>query len=215
MMEYLSKGFILSLDYLSNNKNINSYLINKFILSFSADCLFNKIKAIKLNSYNLIVDLKYSSDILIIGYINRIYPNSIVNITPTLNEIHELAKAGAEVIYIDASMKIRPNDQIIHEFYYKIKSYFPEIKFIGEVSTAHDIKNISDLNFDAISIKGDSNLIYLNEINISTTPIIFNSGYDKINNYNEIFSKGYNNIIINSKIFMPHYRINEFIQNIF
>ena len=214
-MDFLSKGFILSLDYLSNNKNINSYLLNKFILSFSADCLYNKIKAIKLNSYNLILDIKYSSDILIIGYINRIYPNSIVNITPTLNEIHELAKAGAEVIYIDASMKIRPNSQTIHEFYYKIKSNFPEIKFIGEISTIDDIRNISDLHFDGIAIKGDYNLIDTPEIGFLNSPIIFNSGYDKIDNCNEVFGKGYNNIIINSKIFMPHYRINEFIQNIF
>lgn len=213
-MEFLGKGFILSLDYLSDNKNVNSYFINKFILSFSSDCLFNKVRAIKLNSYNLILDIKYSSNIPIIGYINRIYPNSIVNITPTLNEIHELAKAGAEIIYIDASTKIRPNNQTIHEFYYKIKSNFPEIKFIGEVNTIEDIKNVSDLNFDAISIKGDVNLIDSPEFNFNS-PIIFNSTYDKIDDYNIIFNKGYNNVIVNSKIFMPHYRINEFIQNIF
>lgn len=213
MSGFFKKGFILSLEYLSDNININSYIINKFVLSLSDS--FNKVVAIKMNSYNLILDIKYSTDMPIIGCINRIYPNSFVNITPTINEIHELAKAGASIIYLDASTKIRPNNQVIQEFYYKIKFMFPELKFIGEVSTVGDIENIQDLNFDAICIKEDSSLInieYLNKLNI---PIMFNYTYKKAVNCNSLFNMGFNNVIISSKLFTPQYKINEFIQNIF
>lgn len=213
MSNFLNRGFIISLDYLSDNISVNSYVINKFVCSL--DDSFNRIVAIKVNSYNLILDIKYSTDIPIIGYINRIYPNSFVNITPTINEIHELAKVGAEIIYLDASMKIRPHNQVIHEFYYKIKSMFPEISFIGEVSTLEDIENIRCLEFDGISIKGDPSLInsdYLKSLNV---PIIFDYTYKKIMDCNNIFNMGFNNVIISSKFCTPQYKINEFIQNIF
>lgn len=213
MSNFLNRGFILSLDYLADNINVNSYVINKFVRSLSNS--INGIAAIKVNSYNLILDIKYSTNIPIIGYIDRIYPNSFVNITPTINEIHELAKVGAQIIYLDASMKIRPHNQVIHEFYYKIKSIFPELYFIGEVSTNDDIENIRCLDFDGISIKGDPSLInneYLNSLNV---PIIFDYTYKKIVDCNEIFNMGFNNVIISSKFCTPQYKINEFIQNIF
>ncbi len=214
MSDLLNKGFILSLDYLYDNNQITSYIINKFILSID-DITFNNISGIRLNSYNLVIDLKQSTDLPIIGYINRIYPNSFVNITPTLNEIHELAKAGAKIIYLDASMKIRPNNQTIHEFFYKVKSLFPELKFIGEVSTIEEIENIKDLNFDFISIKGDYNIINSIDIKNINVPIIFNYPFKKSLNCNKIFEMGFNNIIITSKFCTPQYRVSEFIQNIF
>lgn len=213
MSNFLNRGFILSLDYLSDNINVNSYVINKFVCSLNDS--FNRIVAIKVNSYNLILDIKYSTDIPIIGYINRIYPNTFVNITPTINEIHELAKVGAEIIYLDASMKIRPHNQVIHEFYYKIKSIFPEISFIGEVSTVEDIENIRCLEFDGISIKGDPSLINNDYLKSLSVPIIFDYTYKKIMDCNSIFNMGFSNVIISSKFCTPQYKINEFIQNIF
>ena len=213
MSNFLNRGFILSLDYLSDNNSVNAYIVNKFVLSLNG--LLDIVVAVKINSYNLILDIKHSTNIPVIGYINRIYPNSFVNITPTINEIHELAKAGAEIIYLDASMKIRPNNQIIHEFYYKIKSVFPELRFIGEVSSLEDIKNIRDLNFDAISIKGDFDLINFEELKSLDIPLIFNYTYKKVLDCNNIFNMGFNNVIISSKFCTPQYKINEFIQNIF
>lgn len=213
MSEFLRKGFVLSLDYLEDNININSHIVNKFVLSLSDS--FNKVVAIKVNSYNFILDIKYSTDIPLIGCINRIYPNSFVNVTPTINEIHELAKAGASIIYLDASSKIRPNNQIIQEFYYKIKMMFPELKFIGEVGTYEDIENIKDLKFDAICIKEDSSLIDMEYFEKCDVPVMFNNSHKKVVNCNNLFNKGFNNIIISSKFFTPQYKINEFIQNIF
>ncbi len=211
MSGFLHKGFILSLDYLSNNINMNSYILNKFVLSLGN--LFDRLVAVKVNSYNLVLDVKYSTpDVKVIGYINRIYPNSFVNITPTISEIHELAKAGAEIVYLDASMKIRPSNQIIQEFYYKIRSVFPELKFIGEVSSIDDIKNVYNLGFDAISINGDLSLINNDLIKSLNVPIVFNSTYKKVFNCSSIFGMGFNNIILNSKFCTPQYKVNEFIE---
>lgn len=213
MSNFLNKGFILSLDYLSNNINVNSYVINKFVRSLNDS--INGIAAIKVNSNNLILDIKYSTSIPIIGYIDRIYPNSFVNITPTINEIHELAKVGAQIIYLDASTKIRPRNEVIHEFYYKIKSVFPELYFIGEVSTAEDIENIRSLDFNGISIKGDPYLINNEFLKPLDVPIMFDYTYKKILDCNDIFNMGFNNVIISSKFCTPQYKINEFIQNTF
>ncbi len=215
MTEFLGidKGFILSLDYIFDNRSINSYVLNKFILSL--DTFANGITAIKVNSCNSIFDIRYSTDFPIIGCIERVYPNSLINITPTLNEIHELAKAGAQIIYLDASNKIRPNNECIQEFYYKIKSNFPEIKFIGEVSNLNDINNISSLNFDGISINGDFELYNSNIISNINVPIIYNYTSRKLVDVNKYFQVGFNNVIISSKFYTPYYKIGEFLENVF
>ena len=213
MSDFLCKGFILSLEYL--NSNMDSYSLTKFI--HSLDFSTEKIVALKIDSYDLLLNLNYSfiPDILVIGYGGRMYPKSSVSVTSTLNEINELVKVGVSVIYIDASTRIRPNNQIIHEFYYNIKYNFPEIRIIGEVSTDEDIKNISSLKFDAISLNGNYNLIDSLDSDCFNVPVIFSYSYKRILNCNHIFSRGFNNIIVSSKFFTPQYKVSEFIENIF
>ena len=215
MEEFLgiNKGFIISLDYIFNNKNINSYVLNKFILSL--DTFVDRVAAMKISSCDLVLDIRHSTKFPIVGCIDRIYPNSLVNITPTLNEIHELAKAGVQIIYLDASNKIRPGNQSIYEFFYSIKSTFPEIKFIGEVCNESDIENILPLNFDGISINNDCELInseFLKRVNV---PIIYNYSFNKLVDMDYLFEIGFDNIIVSSKFCTPQYKVSEFIENIF
>ncbi|BAK56052.1 N-acetylmannosamine-6-phosphate epimerase [Candidatus Arthromitus sp. SFB-mouse-Japan] len=217
MNKCLERGLILSLDYFYDN--INSYILNKLLLNINSS-FNNNVSAIKTSYSNLILELKYSVDLPVIGCVNKVYPDTIVNLTPTVNEIYELAKAGASIIYLDASTKMRSNFITIHEFYYKIKSLFPELYFIGEVYTLEDIKNISCLKFDAICIRNDSYTIsnFVDYIDIDV-PLIFDSIVDNnlLNDdkYNELFNAGFNNIIVNSKIITPKYQLKEFIENVF
>ena len=100
-------------------------------------------------------------------------------------------------------------------FTIKLNLFFQNFVFIGEVSSLEDIKNICDLNFDAISIKGDFHLINFEELKSLDIPLIFNYTYKKVLDCNNIFNMGFNNVIISSKFCTPQYKINEFIQNIF
>ncbi|BAK80769.1 N-acetylmannosamine-6-phosphate 2-epimerase [Candidatus Arthromitus sp. SFB-rat-Yit] len=216
MDNFLGQGLILSLDYFYDN--INSYILNKLLLNINNS--FTNVTAIKTSYLNLILELKYSTDLPIIGCINKVYPDTIVNLTPTINDIYELAKVGVNIVYLDASTKMRANSMTIHEFYYKIKLLFPELYFIGVVYTLEDIKNISSLKFDAICIR-DNYSIISNVTNYvsSDVPLIFDSVVtDNLlidDKYIELFDSGINNIIINSKIITPKHQLQEFIENVF
>lgn len=213
MDKFIDRGFILSLDYFYHN--INTYILNKILLSFNN----NSISGLKINSYDLILDMKYSISMPIIGYSDRLYPNNLINVTPTIKEICELTIAGASIIYLDASTKIRPDFITIHEFYYNVRELFPEIRLIGEVCTREDIRNIVSLKFDGICIRGDSNLIeecykYVD----SNTLLMLDCTYSNIMDYGgyvELFDKGFNNLIISSKIFTPQYNVDVFIEEVF
>ncbi len=209
----INKGFIISLDYIFNNKNINSYVLNKFILSL--DIFVDRVAAIKVSSCDLILDIKHSTNFPIVGCIDRIYPNSLVSITPTLNEVHELVKAGVEIIYLDASNKIRPNNQSVYEFFYDVKSSFPEVKFIAEVYNQDDIENILPLNFDGISINSDCNLINSEFLRFVDVPIMYNYTLNKLVDMDYFFEIGFDNTIVSSKFCTPQYKVSEFIENIF
>lgn len=213
MDKFIEKGFILSLDYFY--QNINMYILNKLLSSFKED----NILGVKINSYDLILDMKYSSNLPVIGYSNRVYPNNLINVTPTIKEVGELTKAGADIVYIDASTKIRPGFTTIHEFYYQIKDLFPEIRLIGEICTKEDVYNITSLKFDGLCIKGEHTLIeecytYINPDTVLMLDCTCSNIID-YGDYTELFDKGFNNLIINSKIFTPQYNVDVFIDKIF
>ncbi len=208
MKKSLKSGFILSLDYFY--ENINMGVVNSILKFFKGK---ENLVGIKVNSYERILDVKYSTSLPIIGYTDRVRPNSFVSITSSMEDVHMLVKGGSNIIYLDASVKMRDNSMGIYEFYYNIREDFPEISLIGEVKTKEDIINISSLDFDYVCIKGDYNLIDECHRYIKNSSFILDGPYDL--KQEEMFNMGFNNIIINSRIFTPEYNINVFREKIF
>ncbi|TCP94717.1 N-acylglucosamine-6-phosphate 2-epimerase [Cricetibacter osteomyelitidis] len=85
-------------------------------------------------------------DVPIIGIVKRDLPDSPVRITPFLQDIEELAKAGADIIAVDGTNRPRPVD---------IKSAVKKIKEMGCLAMA-DCSNLAEglycqqLGFDIV-----------------------------------------------------------------
>ncbi|WAH39233.1 N-acetylmannosamine-6-phosphate 2-epimerase [Alicyclobacillus dauci] len=90
---------------------------------------------IRANGAEDIRNIKAEVDLPVIGIVKRNYADSPVYITPTLQEVEEVASAGADVVAIDATSRLRPNGLSLEKLISRIREAFPELLIMGDVST--------------------------------------------------------------------------------
>ncbi len=105
---------------------------------------------IRANSVVDIQSIKDYVDLPIIGIIKKDYPGSEVYITPTIKEIRQVCAAGAEVVAIDATARIRPDGKRLSEVVAEAKKEFPDVLLMADASTLEDVKNAIEVGFDII-----------------------------------------------------------------
>ena len=69
---------------------------------------------IRANTVRDIEDIRRYVDLPIIGIIKRVFKDSDVYITPTMEEVDALVAAGVDIIATDATDRPRPNLSLIH-----------------------------------------------------------------------------------------------------
>lgn len=105
---------------------------------------------IRANTKEDIEEIKRNVDLPIIGIVKRDYNDSDVYITPTIKEIDELMEVKPEIIALDATVSLRPNGTTLDEFYYEIKSKYPNQKLMADCSTVEEAIHADKLGFDYI-----------------------------------------------------------------
>ncbi|CZR01953.1 aldolase-type tim barrel [Trichococcus palustris] len=105
---------------------------------------------IRANSVVDIQSIRDYVDLPIIGIIKKDYPESEVYITPTMKEIRQVCAAGAEVVAIDATARIRPDGKRLSEVVAEVKKEFPDVLLMADSSTIDDVKNAIEVGFDII-----------------------------------------------------------------
>lgn len=105
---------------------------------------------IRANEKADISEIKSQVDLPVIGIVKRDYPDCAVYITPTIKEVDELVEAGSEIIAVDATKNLRPNNQSLEEFYKEVKSKYPNQKLMADCSTVEEALFADQLGFDYI-----------------------------------------------------------------
>ena len=72
---------------------------------------------IRANTPQDIQEIKKTVDLPVIGIVKRVYEDSEVYITPTLQEVEELMDAAPEIIAVDATGRPRPGGKSLEELY--------------------------------------------------------------------------------------------------
>lgn len=107
-------------------------------------------KGIRANTSEDIKEIKNEVDLPVIGIIKKVYENSKVYITPTMDEVDELVSAKVEIIAMDATKDLRPNGMGIDEFFREVKKKYPNQLFMADCSTVDEAINADKLGFDFI-----------------------------------------------------------------
>lgn len=106
---------------------------------------------IRANGANDIKEIKKAVSVPVIGIIKREYEESDVYITPTITEVDQLVMAGADIIAVDSTLRIRPRNVDLESFIKLVKSKYPNQLLMADCSTLEEVKIANELGFDVIS----------------------------------------------------------------
>ena len=144
--EVLKKKLVVSCQALENEPLHSSFIMGRMALAAKE----GGASGIRANSVEDITEIKKTVDLPVIGIIKKEYSDSDVYITPTMKEIDELVNAGAEIIALDATLRPRPENVQINDFFKKIKEKYPKQLFMADISTLEEAKNAEEIGFDFI-----------------------------------------------------------------
>lgn len=106
---------------------------------------------IRANSAVDIKEIKQQVELPVIGIVKRNYGTNPVFITPTMKEVDELAAVHAEIIAVDATLRERPDGKSLEAFVQEIRSKYPDILLMADISSVEEAIYAEKLGFDLIS----------------------------------------------------------------
>ncbi|MCI6888304.1 MAG: N-acetylmannosamine-6-phosphate 2-epimerase [Lachnospiraceae bacterium] len=105
---------------------------------------------IRANTKEDIREIQKMVDLPVIGIVKRDYADSKVYITPTMKEIEELMEVKPEIIALDATVDLRPDNMTLDTFFRQIKEKYPEQLLMADCSTVEEALHADELGFDFI-----------------------------------------------------------------
>lgn len=106
---------------------------------------------IRANTISDIKEIKKNTNLPIIGIIKRNYGNCNVYITPTINEVDELAEEGVDIIAIDSTIRQRPDNVELEYFVKNIKEKYPNQIVMGDISNVDEAVYSEKIGIDIVS----------------------------------------------------------------
>lgn len=117
MLEKIKNGLIVSCQALEDEPLFSSFIMGKMAKAVE------KAGAVGIRAQGVedIIEIKSNTNLPIVGIIKRNYNDSEVYITPTKKEIDELLTTKCEMIALDATKRIRPNNEKLEDLIKYIK----------------------------------------------------------------------------------------------
>lgn len=143
----LKKGLIVSCQALEHEPLHSPFIMSRMALA----AVQGGAVAIRANSYADIKEIKKVVDVPIIGLVKRDYEDSPIYITPTKKEVDELALAEVDIIAIDATLRVRPNNESLADLVQYARVNYPHIDLMADIATYEEAIQADQLGFDYIS----------------------------------------------------------------
>ncbi len=147
MLDRIKKGLVVSCQALEDEPLHSSFIMGRMAKAAAQ----GGAAGIRANSAQDIREIKENVELPVIGIVKRDYPDSEVYITPTLKEVDELVDAGAEMIAVDATDRVRPGGVTLEDFFSEVKRTYPAQLLMADVSTIEEARKAEELGFDCVS----------------------------------------------------------------
>ncbi|MBW7477188.1 N-acetylmannosamine-6-phosphate 2-epimerase [Paenibacillus oenotherae] len=170
---------------------------------------------IRANSVDDIREIKKQVDLPIIGIIKQVYEGSEVFITPTMKEVDELCREGADIIALDATDRARPDGSTISELFPAIRDKYKHQLFMADCSTYEEGVMAARLGFDIVgtTLSGytegtrdrslpDFDLVE-RLVNTVSVPVIAEGGISTPEELRRLFELGIYSAVVGSAITRP------------
>lgn len=112
--------------------------------------------AVRVNTFVDLVAVRKSVSLPILGLIKQQYEGYYPYITPTMKEVDLVVESGAEIVCIDATSYDRPDGNDLGTFVGLIRSKYPNIEILADVSTLQEgiYANTLDVDYIATTLSG-------------------------------------------------------------
>ena len=145
MLDKIKGGLIISCQALENEPLHSSFIMGRMAKAAKEAGAVG----IRAQGVEDIIEIKEVTKLPVIGIIKRDYKDSEVFITPTKKEVDELLKSKCEMIALDCTNRVRPNNEDLGELIKYIKSY--KVLVMGDISTYEEGVNAEKLGVDCVS----------------------------------------------------------------
>lgn len=179
---------------------------------------------IRANTVSDIKEIKKNTNLPIIGIIKRNYGDCNVYITPTIKEVDELIMEGVDIIAIDSTKRLRPDNVKLEYFVKNIKEKYPKQIIMGDISNVDEAIYAEKIGIDIIGTtlcgyteytKGDKPLDTLREVLKSVKiPVIGEGNLDTPQKAKEAIEMGALAVVVGGAITRPKQIAEKFIKAI-
>ncbi|WP_454193165.1 N-acetylmannosamine-6-phosphate 2-epimerase [Paenibacillus sp. Marseille-Q7038] len=140
-------GLIVSCQALEHEPLHSSFIMGRLAIAAKQGGAIG----IRANTAADVKEIKQQVDLPVIGIVKRNYGTNPVFITPTIQEVDELAAVGAEIIAVDATVRARPDGKTLEAFVKEIRSKYPDVLLMADISSTEEAIIAEKLGFDLIS----------------------------------------------------------------
>lgn len=144
--EQIKGGLIVSCQALENEPMHSSFIMGRFAKAAE----MGGAVGIRANTEEDIAEIKRVVSLPVIGIVKRDYPGSEVYITPTMKEVDEVVRGGAEICALDATKRTRPEGLTLAGFVREIRKKYPALLLMADTSGFEEMKEAETLGFDFI-----------------------------------------------------------------
>lgn len=146
ILEKIKGGLIVSCQALPEEPLHSSYIMSR--MAYAAK--LGGAAGIRANTVEDIAEIKKTVDLPIIGIIKKVYDDSDVYITPTLNEVESLYECGVDIIAVDATNRMRTGGLSFESFFTEVRKRFPNQLFMADTSCFSEGKTARELGIDIV-----------------------------------------------------------------
>ncbi|MCH5190571.1 MAG: N-acetylmannosamine-6-phosphate 2-epimerase [Oscillospiraceae bacterium] len=146
ILKSIKGGLIVSCQALPDEPLHSSYIMSRMAYAAAE----GGAKGIRANTVEDITEIKRVVSLPIIGIIKKVFDDSDVYITPTLNEVDALCECGVEIIAVDATNRKRPGGESLADFFKKVREKYPHQLFMADTSCFEEGKTARELGFDIV-----------------------------------------------------------------
>mgnify|MGYP001205381075 CR=1 FL=1 len=221
-LKKIKRGLIVSCQALPEEPLHSSFIMGRMALAAQE----GGASGIRANTPGDIKEIKSLTDLPIIGLYKAVYDNSMVYITPTMEEVDLLIDAGSDAIAMDATDRVRPDGSSITKFFYEVREKYPNMIFMADCATEEDALRAETLGFDmaGTTLRGyteetkgisipDMNLIKKLSENLHI-PIIAEGGIWEREQLIDVFINGAYAAVVGTAITRPRDITRRFVESI-
>ena len=145
LLQQIKGGLIVSCQALENEPLHVSGFMGKMALA----AMQGGAVGIRANTFDDIREIRREVDLPIIGIIKKNYNGSPVYITPTINEVDEVVKAGADIVAVDATQQKRPDGLDLQQFIKTIRRKYSTL-IMADISTFEEGLKVAEYGVDMV-----------------------------------------------------------------